>query len=161
MGGHRHAVRLGFRQVMGFSEKDARSLVASRQSGYAAPRELWRRGGMSAGALEKLAQADAFRSLGLDRRQALWALKGLGAPPLPLFAAAADPAQRAAPEAALPEMTLGEAVSEDYSHLPPIPEGPPVCFLRDAAGDSGSVLPTIALSGFARKARGPRRRARP
>ena len=47
--------------------------------------------GSARGALERLAEADAFRSIGLDRRRALWALKALGDPPLPLFASAEDP----------------------------------------------------------------------
>ena len=58
--------------------------------GYPDPRALWRRSGLGRGALERLAEADAFRSMGLDRRRALWALKALGEPPLPLFAAAED-----------------------------------------------------------------------
>src|SRR5262249_13915770 len=61
-------------------------LVASREDGYPDPQALWRRSGLGRGALERLAEADAFRSTGLDRRRALWALKALGAPPLPLFA---------------------------------------------------------------------------
>ena len=50
--------------------------------------DVWRRSGVPAAALEKLADADAFACLGLDRRQALWRLRGLGGAPLPLFAAA-------------------------------------------------------------------------
>jgi error-prone DNA polymerase len=79
-------VRLGFRQIKGFAQADAEQLVAARQDGYPNPRALWR-SGLGRGALERLAEADAFRSTGLDRRRALWALKALGEPPLPLFAA--------------------------------------------------------------------------
>src|SRR5262249_41132966 len=68
------ALRLGFRQVKGFAEADAVKLVAARGVGYGEPRGLWRRAGLGVGALERLAQADAFRSLGHDRRQALWAV---------------------------------------------------------------------------------------
>ncbi|MBV8650092.1 MAG: error-prone DNA polymerase [Alphaproteobacteria bacterium] len=135
----RHALRLGFRQIKGFSDKDAERLVAQRGPGYAEPRALWQRAGLSAGALEKLAQADAFRSLGLDRRQALWALKGLGAPPLPLFAAAAESPQQAVPETALPEMTLGEHVAEDYSSLRLSLKRHPLAFLRDELRGNGMV----------------------
>jgi error-prone DNA polymerase len=84
--GRRFAVRLGLRQIKGFAEADAQRLVAAREDGYPDPHALWRRGGLGRGALERLAEADAFRSIGLDRRRALWALKALGEPPLPLFA---------------------------------------------------------------------------
>jgi error-prone DNA polymerase len=82
------ALRLGLRQVKGLAEADATRLVADRPAGgYRDAAVLWRRSGLGLAVLERLAEADAFRSLGLDRRQALWALKGLGQPPLPLFAA--------------------------------------------------------------------------
>jgi error-prone DNA polymerase len=80
------ALRLGFRQIKGFSPADAERLVAARGGGYPDARALWHRGGLGRPALERLAQADALRSLNLDRRQALWALKALGEPELPLFA---------------------------------------------------------------------------
>ncbi len=83
------ALRLGLRQIKGLAEADAARLVAARgPQGYPDPQALWRRSGLGPGTLERLAEADAFRSVGLDRRHALWALKALGQPPLPLFAAA-------------------------------------------------------------------------
>ncbi len=84
----RWALRLGLRQVKGFAEADAERLVAARGAGYPDPHALWRKSGLGRAVLERLAEADAFRSAGLDRRRALWALKALGDPPLPLFAAA-------------------------------------------------------------------------
>ena len=84
-GSPRWALRLGFRQIKGFAEADVEQLVAAREEGYPDPRALWRRSGLGRGALERLAEADAFRSTGLDRRRALWAMKALGEPPLPLF----------------------------------------------------------------------------
>ncbi|MBL27957.1 MAG: error-prone DNA polymerase [Rhodospirillaceae bacterium] len=84
----RCALRLGFRQVKGLRAADMEALVEKRGTGYRDPRHLWRRSGRDAAALETLARADAFGSMGLKRREALWAVKGLGAPPLPLFAAA-------------------------------------------------------------------------
>ena len=78
----------GLRQIKGFAEADAERLVAARGAGYRDPADLWRRSGLGRGALERLAEADALCSVGLDRRHALWALKGLGEPPLPLFAVA-------------------------------------------------------------------------
>ncbi|HTV46395.1 MAG TPA: error-prone DNA polymerase [Stellaceae bacterium] len=83
----RWALRLGFRQIKGFAEANAERLVAARGAGYRDADELWRKSRLGRSALERLAEADAFGSLGLDRRRALWALKALGEPPLPLFAA--------------------------------------------------------------------------
>jgi error-prone DNA polymerase len=147
------ALRLGLRQVKGLAEKDAVSLVAARTTAYTTPRELWRRAGLGAGALERVAQADAFRSLGLDRRQALWALKGLDGPDLPLFAAAASRAgperaqtmsetamsETAMPETALPAMTLGQHVAEDYTALSLSLKRHPVAFLRAELAAAGMV----------------------
>jgi error-prone DNA polymerase len=84
----RYALRLGLRQIKGLAEADAERLVAARPvQGYRDPRDLWRRSGLGRAVLERLAAADAFGSMRLDRRRALWALQGLGEPPLPLFAA--------------------------------------------------------------------------
>jgi error-prone DNA polymerase len=92
------ALRLGLRQIKGFAEADAKRLVATREvGGYPDPRVLWRRSGLGRGALERLAEADAFRSTGLDRRRALWTLKALGDPPLPLFAAAETRREKPSP----------------------------------------------------------------
>ena len=67
--------------------------------------------------LEKLARADAFRSMGLGRREALWAIRALGDKPLPLFEAAGEAEQGEEPTVVLPEMAIGEEVVEDYSSL--------------------------------------------
>ena len=114
----RFALRLGFREIKGFREEDARKLVAARgsgnQGGYASPDEIWKRAGVPAAALEKLAEADAFHSAGLNRRAALWAVRGLDRDvPLPLFEAAT----RREAEVVLPEASLGEEVIADYASL--------------------------------------------
>jgi error-prone DNA polymerase len=141
MVGKKWVLRLGFRQIKGLAEKDAAALIKARAAGYAAPRDLWRRAGLGGGALDRLAHADAFRSLGLDRRQALWAMKGLGPLPLPLFAAseALAGAQRTRPEPALPEMTLGQHVAEDYAALSLSLKRHPVAFLRPELARDGMV----------------------
>ncbi len=84
--GNRYALRLGLRQIKGFSEADAKRLVEMRGAGYRNAQDLSRHSGLGRAALERLAAADALRSLDLDRRRGLWALKALGEPPLPLFA---------------------------------------------------------------------------
>jgi len=98
--GDRPALRLGFRQIKGFNEEDANHLIERRGSGYPDPAELWRRSGLGRLPLERLATADALRSMRLDRRQGLWALKALGETPLPLFATASDviPGRSAGPD---------------------------------------------------------------
>jgi error-prone DNA polymerase len=112
-----YALRLGFRQIKGLGEKEAKRLVEFRGNGYADNLSLSRRAGLSMRSLAALARADACRSLGLDRRQALWALQGLGELPLPLFHAAAEEEQGAEAPVDLPVMGLGEHVAEDYSTL--------------------------------------------
>jgi error-prone DNA polymerase len=144
-GGHGRdwALRLGLRHIKGFAEADAERLVATRpQMGYPDPRALWRRSGLGRGALERLAGADAFRSMGLDRRRALWALKALGEPPLPLFAAAGDGpehSREARAMALLPEMPLGEHVVEDYASLSLSLKRHPLAFLRRELTSAGLV----------------------
>ena len=85
----RHAVRLGLRQIKGLSSKRIEQLVACRGDGYHSVRDLWLRSGLNVDEIEKLAEADAFRSIGLDRRAALWAVRALdgrsAAEKLPLF----------------------------------------------------------------------------
>ncbi|MCH9020901.1 MAG: error-prone DNA polymerase [Proteobacteria bacterium] len=79
------ALRLGFRQVKGLKQAGIGRLVANRGAGYARVDDLARRAGLSPATLARLARADAFRSLGLDRRQAAWAVRGVDTAPLPLF----------------------------------------------------------------------------
>jgi error-prone DNA polymerase len=70
-------LRLGLRQIKGFKQEDATALVEARAAGARTVEDFVLRAGLPRRALELLAEADAFRSLGLDRRQALWAVKGL------------------------------------------------------------------------------------
>ncbi|HEX7533291.1 MAG TPA: hypothetical protein VF340_08640, partial [Methyloceanibacter sp.] len=95
-------------------------------------RDLWRRGGIGRACLEKLAAADAFRSLGLDRRQALWEVRGLPKEiPLPLFDHASAAEAGAEPEVVLPAMPLSEHVVNDYRTLRLSLKAHPMRFLRD------------------------------
>jgi error-prone DNA polymerase len=96
-------------------------LVARRGNGYPDLATLRRRAGISAGALDRLARADAFGSLSLARRGAIWSAIGLDRTgheqdQPPLFAWA-EGAARPEPEVALPSMTLGEEVAQDYANL--------------------------------------------
>jgi error-prone DNA polymerase len=132
-----YALRLGFRQIKGFAQGDAERLVAGRGNGYADPLRLWRRSRLGAPALETLARADAFRSMELDRRQALWAIKGLPTAPLPLFAAAGEEEIGEEPAVALPVMKIGQHVIEDYRTLFLSLKRHPLALLRNHLAGQG------------------------
>jgi error-prone DNA polymerase len=77
-GGAQQALRLGFREVKGLAQAEIEGkLVGCRGTGFSSVANLQHRAQLGRRALEHLADADAFRSLGLDRRHALWAVKGL------------------------------------------------------------------------------------
>jgi error-prone DNA polymerase len=112
------ALRLGLRQVKGLKQAAADTLVAARLAQpFPTLPDLQRLTGLSKSALETLARADAYGSLGVSRRQALWAVRALNDVPLPLFAAADAAEAGAEPDVALPAMTLGEEVADDYRSL--------------------------------------------
>ncbi|RWN36740.1 error-prone DNA polymerase [Mesorhizobium sp.] len=143
-----HAVRLGFRQVKGLSKERMEVFVARRGDGYATVRDVWLRSGLYVDEIEKLAQADAFRSLGLDRRDALWAVRALdgksAAETLPLFDRPAIRLRDLEPETRLPTMPLGEHVVHDYRSLGLSLKAHPLAFLRQRLDRSG-VTPNARL----------------
>jgi error-prone DNA polymerase len=128
----KHALRLGFRQISGMVEKEGRAIAEVRRTGFDSVRDLWLRTRLPPATLERLAAADAFGSLGLNRRDALWAVKALrrtgDKDDLPLFAHAAM--AKLEPDADLPPMPPGEEVIEDYRHLRLSLKAHPVAFLR-------------------------------
>ncbi|WP_370253255.1 error-prone DNA polymerase [Nioella sp.] len=125
------ALRLGFRQIRSMREDDAQWLVAARGNGYQAVEDVWRRAGLPARALAVLAEADAFAGVGLTRREALWAAKALlPAEPLPLFTGDMDGEGIEEPDVALPEMTEGEQVVEDYVSMRLTLRSHPVALIR-------------------------------
>jgi error-prone DNA polymerase len=94
--------------------------------------DLWARARVKLFTLEKLAAADAFRSVGLDRRQALWEVKALGAAePLPLFSWSETREAAAEPFVQLPQMRLSEHVVNDYQTLRLSLKAHPMSFLRE------------------------------
>ncbi len=131
----RKAVRLGFRLVKGLKQTDMEALVARRGEGYRSVHDLWLRSGLSRAVLERLADADAFRSVGLDRRAALWAVKALdeqsAVERLPLFEGAGSDDLQIEPKVALPEMPAGEQVIHDYRTLTLSLKAHPVSFMRE------------------------------
>jgi error-prone DNA polymerase len=133
----RFAVRLGLRMVKGLGNAEAARLLSCRGDQlFRSVDDLWRRAGIPSAALVELAEADAFRSsLGLARREALWAIKALRDEPLPLFAAASareltPVSEQIEPDVSLRPMTAGSEVVEDYSHIGLTLRQHPVSFLR-------------------------------
>ncbi|MBO9708090.1 MAG: error-prone DNA polymerase [Caulobacter sp.] len=112
------AVRLGLRMVGKLAELDAARLVLTRHDApYRSIDDLWRRAQIGTGALSRLAEADAFApSLGLPRREAGWAIKGLRDTALPLFDQV-DASELNEPPPGLKAMTEGRQILEDYSHI--------------------------------------------
>ncbi|TGQ74639.1 DNA polymerase III subunit alpha [Mesorhizobium sp. M00.F.Ca.ET.186.01.1.1] len=143
-----HALRLGFRQIKGLSKERMEVFVARRGSGYSTVRDVWLRSGLDVGEIEKMAQADAFRSLGIDRREALWAVRALdgrsAAESLPLFDQPEIRLRDLEPETKLPKMPLGEHVIHDYRSLGLSLKAHPVAFLRERL-DRAGVTPNAGL----------------
>ena len=139
------ALRLGFRQVKGLATRDVRALIAARQNGYRDLTHLWHRAGMRCSALKALANADAFRSLSLDRQQALWAVGRLNNSPLPLFDDAESAEIACEPRANLPQIPLSEQVAEDYRALRLSLKAHPISLLRRRLGKDG-YLPSKRLT---------------
>lgn len=122
--------------VRGLSNLDAARILAARaERPFESVEDVWRRSGVPVAALEKLADADALRAFGLDRRQALWRVRGLGEKPLPLFAAA----EGREPEVSLTPMTGGREVVEDYRALQLTLRAHPLSFLRPQLEREGRV----------------------
>ncbi|MCJ2103598.1 error-prone DNA polymerase [Methylobacterium sp. E-046] len=155
-----HAVRIGLRQVRGLPEAAMRRLVRLRANGYGSIEGLQASLALPRNALERLAEADAFRSLGLDRRAALWmvrTLEGTSArkaaradasarrahlldAPLPLFAWHADDGLfRHEPAVDLPTLAASEAVAEDYAATGLSLQGHPVAFFRGRLARIGAI----------------------
>ncbi len=125
------AMRLGLRQVEGLHRDSADRLVVRRP--YRTVGDLRSGAGMPVHAIQRLAAADAFRSMNLDRRAALWDSRALKqAPDLPLFAYAEahDEGSEAEP-ARLPVMPLSEHVVNDYQTIRLSLKAHPMRFLRE------------------------------
>ena len=126
------ALRLGFRQIKAMREEDADWLTAARGNGYTAVDDVWRRAGLTAKTLTILAEADVFASLGISRRDALWAARALAPKQeLPLFSGDLDGEGIVEAAVHLPQMTEGEAVVEDYVAMRLTLRSHPVALIRN------------------------------
>lgn len=138
------AVRLGFNQIKGLSGERMKTFVERRGGGYASVRDVWLRSGLDVKEIECLASADAFRSLGLDRRAALWAVRALdgrsAVESLPLFDRPGLDLPDREPETKLPAMPPGAHVVHDYRALGLSLKAHPACFLRARLERAGVML---------------------
>jgi error-prone DNA polymerase len=148
------AVRLGFRQIQGLEKEEIARLVAARGNGYGSLERLAAVSGVSRFTIERLAEADALRSLGLDRRRGLWAARRLdtiglrkangrraaaAGGPLALFAPHMDDTLFPEPEVGLAPMTLSEHVAADYTATGLSLKAHPVSFLRERLAQLGAI----------------------
>ncbi|MDQ0640280.1 error-prone DNA polymerase [Pedobacter sp. W3I1] len=122
------ALRLGFREIKGIREDEMDILVNGRGDGYQTITAL-RDAGVSLGALEKLADADAFGSMGMDRRKALWEVSALQDMPVELFKGQVSESVLET-QVSLPLMSKGEHVVQDYATVGLSLKAHPVSFVR-------------------------------
>ncbi|TXJ29039.1 MAG: DNA polymerase III subunit alpha [Chitinophagaceae bacterium] len=139
------ALRLGFRQVKGLRQEDMQLLVAARSRSFTAVTQL-KNAGVSQAGLEKLADADAFRSIGLDRRQASWEIAALHDIPVGIFKG--QPSETFSENIQLPAMSLPEHVIHDYATAALSLKAHPVSFVREKLSLL-HVIPTNNLSSLA------------
>ncbi|RZJ29469.1 MAG: DNA polymerase III subunit alpha, partial [Flavobacterium sp.] len=126
--GNYRAVRLGFRQIKGLPSEDIQLLLAARQNPFQSVNALLD-AGVSMFGLEKLADADAFRSIGLDRRKALWEVSALSDSPIGMFEG--QPSESInEPQLELPLLTDAAHVVEDYATTGLSLKAHPVSFVR-------------------------------
>ena len=145
---HPHAIRLGLKTIRGLSSDIALELINERQSGgrYHSMEDLVSRTGLGKTALAMLADADAFKSLQVDRRTAIWHSLGQDHTPdqQPLFADMDEPEQT--PSALVP-MTPLEEVHADYNMTGLSLKAHPISFVRDAL-QAQRCVPACALDNL-------------
>jgi error-prone DNA polymerase len=131
-GGKYRALRLGLRQVKGVREEEMEKLILGRlrheDGEYTAANHLCD-AGVTVATLERLANADAFRSMGLDRRQALWEVAALHDRPIEAFEGQASESLFE-PQVQLPLLRQSEHVVQDYATTGLSIKGHPVSFIR-------------------------------
>jgi error-prone DNA polymerase len=126
--GRYFALRLGFREIDGIRREEIDRLVAGRSRPYTAPHQICD-AGVSVATMEKLANADAFRSMDLDRRRALWEVAALHDRPVQLMQGQPSESDYE-PDVALPTLRLSEHVVQDYATTGLSIKGHPLSFIR-------------------------------
>jgi len=132
---------LGFRLITGLQQAHAEQIVRCREATpFTSFADFARRTGLSSAVLIRLAKADAFQSLGVTRRQALW-LAYPGRDATPLFDQLETP-EEAVP---LPAMSPQQEVVADYTTVGLSLKNHPFAFLREQLDKLGAA-PTSALA---------------
>lgn len=150
------ALRLGLRQIDGFRENWAGAVVAARP--FASIEMLARHAKLPPRALRLLADADALRLLGIDRREDAWDVRRTPSDELPLFAAASARELAIEPDVHLPQMQLSEHVAAHYQTIRLSLKAHPMQFLRErltaegvlscaatAASKNGALVKTAGI----------------
>lgn len=137
-------LRLGLRMVRSLPRADADKLLSARliHGPFTSIEQLWRSSAISVRALRALARADAFRSMGLSRQSALWAVSRLSDEPLPLFDQSSDWADEAAEAEGrdqLPPVAPDVSVLHDYDATGVSLKAHPVSFVRDELLTRGAI----------------------
>ncbi|SHE66457.1 error-prone DNA polymerase, DnaE-like [Loktanella atrilutea] len=142
------AVRLGMRQIGGLRADAAARIMDARDAPYDDLVALKTRARLTAPVVRRLAEADAVRSMWIDRRQALWEAKALrDAPDLPLFRDQSD--EGAEVPVPLPVMPVCEQVVADYQTLRLSLKAHPMSFLRRSLTRQGYAS-TADLNGYSK-----------
>jgi len=135
-------LRLGFRQVKSLRQEDMQLLIDHRSQLYTSINQL-RNIGITDATLERLADADAFNSIGLDRRVALWQVSTKDTPSY-IFAGHSSP-DAIGESVSLPAMSQSEHVVQDYAATSLSLKAHPVSFVREQLSQL-NILSTSQLS---------------
>ena len=132
------ALRLGLRMIGGLQQKASLRIMACRDTPFTDIADLQGRAGLDVASLRRLASADAMRSMGPDRRQALWQAQALkDAPALPIFDHAQAASEGPDPEVSLPALSRSEHVVADYQTLRLSLKAHPMAFYRRSLTGQG------------------------
>lgn len=141
--GRYFAIRLGFKLIKTIKERDVDILIKNRKSGYTSIDQL-RNTGISESAMIALADADAFRSIGLDRQQAYWAICNKN---VAEGVFTGQELEYTEDKATLPEMSDLEHVLQDYFSLSLSVKAHPLSFIEKILANSG-VTSAEGLKGL-------------
>ncbi len=142
------ALRLGMRLIKGLREDEAAKVVEAvrKHRRFESVQALWRASGVRVATLRRLASADAFGSMGLDRQAAMWAIQALSDEQLPLFEERGEGPQgtRDEKEGRLPVISEPRKVIQDYASTGLSLKAHPVSFMREVLTQEG-VIPASEL----------------
>ena len=141
------ALRLGFRQIKGLREDHARLIEQARLriGQFKSVEHLHRLTHLPVATLRRLAEADAFGSMGLSRRQAIWQAMALRDDAMPLYGEESSPKDELQLE--LPLMPLGQEIMTDYRTAGLSLKRHPVALLRDDLA-AMKIIPAEQISAM-------------